>query len=133
MSKLAIFGEYITIIILLFANTLRSSFLPQDRVSEFAQMSPQQLLKETQRTAGDENLMLWHTTLIEKGKELKVAQTVNRTSPLWLIIQLIRRGFQVVHDECKHVSRLQEKQQALERDVHRYRERRAIETNVGLV
>lgn len=41
-------------------------------------MSPQQLLRETQRTAGDENLMLWHTTLIEKGKELKVAQTVNR-------------------------------------------------------
>lgn len=60
---------------------LLSSFLPQDRVSEFAQMSPQQLLRETQRTAGDENLMLWHTTLIEKGKELKVAQTVNRKLP----------------------------------------------------
>jgi hypothetical protein len=29
--------------------------------------------------------MLWHTTLVEKGKELKVVQMVNQTSPLWLI------------------------------------------------
>lgn len=49
-------------------------------MSEFAQMSPQQLLKETQRTAGDENLVLWHTTLVEKGKELQIAQMVCRAA-----------------------------------------------------
>jgi len=54
---------------------LSSSFLPQDKVSEFAAMSPQQLLRETQRAAGDENLTNWHDTLINAGKELKqVAQ-----------------------------------------------------------
>ncbi|KAF8484425.1 P-loop containing nucleoside triphosphate hydrolase protein [Gautieria morchelliformis] len=89
------------------------SFLPQDRVSEFAQMSPQQLLKETQRTAGDENLVVWHTTLIDKGKELKIAQTV-------------------LQDEQKQRVRLEEKQQALERDVERYHERRAIETEIEI-
>lgn len=50
---------------------LHSSFLPQDKVSEFAAMSPQQLLRETQRAAGDERLTSWHDTLIESGKELK--------------------------------------------------------------
>ena len=44
-------------------------------------MSPQHLLRETQRTAGDENLVLWHNTLIEKGKELKTAQTVSPPIP----------------------------------------------------
>jgi structural maintenance of chromosomes protein 5 len=57
-----------------------SSFLPQDKVSEFAQMSSQQLLKETQRAAGDENLSAWHQTLIESGKELKGLQDVRLPS-----------------------------------------------------
>jgi len=48
-----------------------STFLPQDRVSEFAQMTPQQLLRETQRAAGDEHLTAWHDTLISSGKERK--------------------------------------------------------------
>lgn len=39
-------------------------------------MTSQQLLKETQRAAGDENLSSWHRTLIESGKELKVIQDV---------------------------------------------------------
>lgn len=50
------------------------SFLPQDKVSEFAQMSSVQLLKETQRAAGDENLTIWHQTLIESGRELRGIQ-----------------------------------------------------------
>lgn len=53
---------------------LSSSFLPQDKVSEFAQMSPQQLLRETQRAAGDINLTSWHDTLIKSGKELTEVQ-----------------------------------------------------------
>jgi structural maintenance of chromosomes protein 5 len=47
-----------------------SSFLPQDKVSEFAHMSPQQLLRETQRAAGDPRLTTWHNTLVASGKEM---------------------------------------------------------------
>ena len=57
---------------------LFSTFLPQDRVTEFARMSPQQLLRETQRAAGDENLINWHDTLIKAGKESKTLQLVCR-------------------------------------------------------
>jgi len=55
----------------------RSSFLPQDKVSEFAQMTPQQLLKETQRAAGDERLTSWHETLMNAGQELKTLLQVS--------------------------------------------------------
>jgi hypothetical protein len=55
---------------------LCSSFLPQDKVSEFAGMSSQQLLRETQRAAGDAHLTSWHDTLIRSGKELKQLQEV---------------------------------------------------------
>ncbi|KAF8589644.1 P-loop containing nucleoside triphosphate hydrolase protein [Ramaria rubella] len=92
------------------------SFLPQDRVSEFAQMTPQQLLKETQRTAGHESLTLWHNGLIEKGKELKVAQKAS-----------------ILQDESKHVLQLEEKQKSLEKDVKRYNERRTIERQIELL
>lgn len=61
---------------------LFSSFLPQDKVSEFAQMTPQQLLRETQRAAGDVNLTTWHDTLITAGKELKNIQDVCAFSAL---------------------------------------------------
>jgi hypothetical protein len=40
-------------------------------------MTPQQLLKETQRTAGDTNLIAWHNTLIEKGVNLKKSSKVS--------------------------------------------------------
>ena len=53
-----------------------STFLPQDRVAEFARMTPQNLLKETQRAAGNENLTTWHEALIKSGKELKELEGV---------------------------------------------------------
>ena len=53
-----------------------SSFLPQDKVSEFAAMTAAELLKETQRAAGDEKLTEWHETLIESGKTLRQVQEV---------------------------------------------------------
>ncbi|KAG2042040.1 P-loop containing nucleoside triphosphate hydrolase protein [Suillus americanus] len=62
------------------------SFLPQDKVSEFAQMTPQQLLRETQRAAGDVNLSNWHDTLITAGKELKNLQDVCEFSALTLYL-----------------------------------------------
>lgn len=46
-------------------------------MSEFAAMSPQQLLRETQRAAGDVNLTIWHDTLIAAGKQLKEMMLVS--------------------------------------------------------
>ena len=54
-----------------------SSFLPQDKVAEFARMSPQQLLRETQRAAGNANLTSWHDTLVDAGKEFKSLKEVS--------------------------------------------------------
>ncbi|KAK7696074.1 hypothetical protein QCA50_000716 [Cerrena zonata] len=87
------------------------SFLPQDKVAEFARMSPQQLLKETQRAAGNENLTAWHDTLITAGKELKALQTT-------------------VDSDREQLKTLQERNANLERDVKRYEERRAIEKEI---
>lgn len=48
-----------------------SSFLPQDRVAQFARMSPRELLEQTQKAAGDKLLSSWHTELKELGEELE--------------------------------------------------------------
>ncbi|KAH7032081.1 hypothetical protein BKA57DRAFT_497617 [Linnemannia elongata] len=48
-------------------------FLPQDRVSEFAQMSPQELLKETQRAVGGEEMLNAHQKMVELWNEYKIA------------------------------------------------------------
>ena len=39
-------------------------------------MTPQQLLVETQKAAGDPNLSSWFETLKDEGKQLKLAQQV---------------------------------------------------------
>ncbi|KAG0258653.1 Structural maintenance of chromosomes protein 5 [Actinomortierella ambigua] len=46
-------------------------FLPQDRVSEFAQLSPQELLRETQRAVGGDEMVATHEKLIELWNEHK--------------------------------------------------------------
>ncbi|KAF9987172.1 Structural maintenance of chromosomes protein 5 [Modicella reniformis] len=46
-------------------------FLPQDRVSEFAQMTPQELLKETQRAVGGEGMLQDHQKMIDLWNEHK--------------------------------------------------------------
>lgn len=53
-----------------------STFLPQDKVSSFAAMTPQELLKETQLAAGDNRLTTWHSQLIKAGKELRELKVV---------------------------------------------------------
>jgi hypothetical protein len=47
------------------------SFLPQDRVNEFAKLKPEELLVETQKVAGHKNLKDWHDKLIDLGNILK--------------------------------------------------------------
>jgi hypothetical protein len=49
-------------------------------------MTPQQLLRETQRAAGEVHLTNWHDTLITAGKELKSIQDVCEFSALTLCL-----------------------------------------------
>ncbi|KAG8218951.1 hypothetical protein J3R82DRAFT_4662 [Butyriboletus roseoflavus] len=90
------------------------SFLPQDKVSEFAQMTPQQLLRETQRAAGDTNLTEWHDTLITSGKEVKAIQ-------------------ERIKEEQESLRVMEERNAQLERDVARYQERMRIEKEIAVL
>lgn len=51
-------------------------FLPQDRVCEFAKLTPIQLLEETEKAVGDPELSAQHQTLIERNEEMKKIQVV---------------------------------------------------------
>ncbi|KAJ3847412.1 hypothetical protein EV368DRAFT_51228 [Lentinula lateritia] len=90
------------------------SFLPQDKVSEFAMMTPQQLLKETQKAAGDTNLTSWHETLIEAGKESSLIK-------------------EKVASEQSQLTQMNARNAAIERDVERYHERRKIEDMIKIL
>ncbi|KAG2333834.1 hypothetical protein Bca52824_005014 [Brassica carinata] len=48
-----------------------TQFLPQDRVCEFAKLTPVQLLEETEKAVGDPQLPVHHRDLVEKSRELK--------------------------------------------------------------
>ncbi|KAJ3719185.1 hypothetical protein C8R42DRAFT_628654 [Lentinula raphanica] len=90
------------------------SFLPQDKVSEFAMMSPQQLLKETQKAAGDTNLTRWHEALIDAGKQSSVLK-------------------EKIASDQSQLTQMQARNAAIEREVDRYRERRKIEEMIKIL
>lgn len=46
-------------------------FLPQDRVCEFAKLTPVQLLEETEKAVGNPQLPIDHSALVKKSRELK--------------------------------------------------------------
>lgn len=48
-----------------------TQFLPQDRVCEFAKLTPIQLLEETEKAVGNPELPVQHSTLVDKSRELK--------------------------------------------------------------
>jgi structural maintenance of chromosomes protein 5 len=62
------------------------SFLPQDRVNEFAKLKPEELLIETQKVAGHKDLNLWHGELIALGAELKDVKEVSSQSNYFFTI-----------------------------------------------
>ncbi|KAF8709654.1 P-loop containing nucleoside triphosphate hydrolase protein, partial [Rhizoctonia solani] len=93
---------------------LCSAFLPQDKVSEFANMTPQKLLQETQRAAGDPNLTQWHETLIENSKELKLAR-------------------EILDSDKRELQHLESQNAAQEAQVERYKQRRKLERQVELL
>ncbi|KAK7023765.1 structural maintenance of chromosomes protein 5 [Favolaschia claudopus] len=90
------------------------SFLPQDKVSSFAAMTPVELLRETENAAGDERLKTWHATLIDTGAQLK---EVNEK----------------IQGERATMLQLQERNENIERDVQRYRERKEIERKIAML
>ncbi|CEH18097.1 Structural maintenance of chromosome protein SMC5/Spr18, SMC superfamily [Ceraceosorus bombacis] len=90
------------------------SFLPQDKVADFARMQPPELLRETQRAAGEPRLTEWHDELIKLG-------------------QADRELKQLIETESKEIENLRERNEVLQRDVRRYEERRAIEKEVELL
>ncbi|CAD6929087.1 unnamed protein product, partial [Tilletia controversa] len=87
------------------------SFLPQDKVADFARMAPPQLLKEVQKAAGEEGLIDQHVKLTELGNnEVKIADKLA--------------------SEQIEVDNLKQRQEVLERDVQRFKDRQAIERQV---
>uniref|UniRef100_A0A7N0USJ7 Structural maintenance of chromosomes protein 5 n=1 Tax=Kalanchoe fedtschenkoi TaxID=63787 RepID=A0A7N0USJ7_KALFE len=51
-----------------------TQFLPQDRVCEFAKLTPVDLLKETEKAVGDPQLPILHETLIEKSRDVFILE-----------------------------------------------------------
>ncbi|KAF9076995.1 P-loop containing nucleoside triphosphate hydrolase protein [Rhodocollybia butyracea] len=90
------------------------SFLPQDKVSQFAMMSPQQLLKETQKAAGDTNLTSWHESLIDAGKENRVMK-------------------EKIESEQSQLAQMHARNAAIENEVERYNERKKIEETIAML
>ncbi|KAG2013002.1 chromosome structural maintenance protein smc5 [Coprinopsis cinerea AmutBmut pab1-1] len=90
------------------------SFLPQDKVSSFAAMTPQQLLVETQKAAGDPNLTNWFEALKEEGTvEKKLRQKLKE-------------------DEAK-CEQMRQRNDGIARDVERFKERKRIEKEIEIL
>ncbi|KAL9483554.1 hypothetical protein ACSS6W_002343 [Trichoderma asperelloides] len=87
-------------------------FLPQDRVVEFAACTPVELLHETLRAAAPEEMQKWHRQLQEYHKDKKdIAEAV--------------------HTDAETLKNLQTRQQGLQADVDRIREREEIQERVS--
>ena len=76
------------------------AFLPQDRVADFAAMTPSRLLQDTQQAAGHPALSEWHTRLMGLGHTLAALQT------------------RLEQEQGEH-DHLEERNAVLERDVRR--------------
>ncbi|PTB43991.1 hypothetical protein M441DRAFT_132901 [Trichoderma asperellum CBS 433.97] len=87
-------------------------FLPQDRVVEFAACTPVELLHETLRAAAPEEMQKWHRQLQEYHKDKKdIAEAVQT--------------------DAETLKNLQTRQQGLQADVDRIREREEIQERVS--
>ncbi|KAL5981825.1 hypothetical protein ACLOJK_015891 [Asimina triloba] len=66
------------------------NFLPQDRVCEFAKLTPIQLLEETEKAVGDPDLPAQHNALVDKSRELKRLEvTVKQNSDILIREKLL--------------------------------------------
>ncbi|KAL6045430.1 Structural maintenance of chromosomes protein 5 [Balamuthia mandrillaris] len=78
-------------------------FLPQDKVSSFAAMSPPELLKETEKAVGTKEMVQSHEALIRMKSESKSLE-------------------RACAEHAEHLQALKRKNETLERDVLRFRE-----------
>lgn len=90
-------------------------FMPQDRVCEFASLSPVRLLEETQR-AIDPDIYETHLSLIRTGRDLDANAKVMDNCFAWV------SHHQRTQNLEKDRNRVAELMQALERDVERLRQ-----------
>ena len=54
-----------------------AQFLPQDKVVEFARLTPTELLRETQKAIGDSRLADLHKELIEENRAVTSSSRVS--------------------------------------------------------
>ncbi|KAJ0809977.1 putative structural maintenance of chromosomes protein [Helianthus annuus] len=81
-----------------------TQFLPQDRVCEFAKLSPVRLLEETEKAVGDPQLPVLHRSLVDRSAELQ-------------------RSEQAVEKNKETLNQLKALNAEQERDVERVRQR----------
>ena len=86
-------------------------FLPQERVVEFAAYTPVQLLHETLRAVAPAEMIDWHEQLRSLHKDKNVLVEAS-------------------HTDTEHLKNLENRQQGLQIEVDRVRERREIEARV---
>ncbi|KAH6956683.1 hypothetical protein DER45DRAFT_567746 [Fusarium avenaceum] len=86
-------------------------FLPQDRVVEFAACTPVDLLRETLRAAAPEEMLDWQKQLQDLDKDKKEIE-------------------QSTHGDVETLRNLENRQQGLQTDVDRIREREEIKEHV---
>ncbi|KAG0205803.1 Structural maintenance of chromosomes protein 5 [Mortierella sp. GBA30] len=89
-------------------------FLPQDRVSEFAQMTPQELLKETQRAVGGEEMLNAHQKMVDLWNEHKT-------------ISASMKG------DLESIATNEKRNAVIEKDVFRFQQREAVLRKVRLL
>ncbi|KAH7037584.1 RecF/RecN/SMC N terminal domain-containing protein [Microdochium trichocladiopsis] len=86
-------------------------FLPQDKVAEFAGLTPVQLLHQTLRAAAPEEMLQWQAQLYELHKDHRKVKEQASTV-------------------LETLANLQSRQEGLQADVDRYRERDAVQQRI---
>lgn len=97
-------------------------------------MTPPELLRETQKAAGNKELSLWHEQLIVKRTEQKTLQSVRRPHHKVTGMDLFRGGKltllynhdQSVRSDTDALATLESRTAVLERDWLRFQEREKI-------
>ncbi|KAK9858828.1 hypothetical protein WJX84_008822 [Apatococcus fuscideae] len=87
------------------------SFLPQDKVASFANLKPEDLLRETLTAIGDMELYNQHQKLIQMQKDLKARESEE-------------------HAQQAELENLERNNQALQRDVARFEEKEKLNEEV---
>lgn len=87
-----------------------TQFLPQDRVCEFAKLTPIQLLEETEKAVGDPQLPVQHRELVDKSNELKkLERTIQRNKEYLYQLKALNA------EQERDVERVRQREELLEK------------------